>query len=57
MIYLIGKKFDSKNNGLYIDDRLDAFKNVSRPASDKILQLQTITIFAWEKRHANNYTV
>ena len=57
MIYLIGKKFDSKNNGLYIADRLDAFKNVSRPASDKILQLQTITIFAWEKRHANNYTV
>ena len=57
MIYLIGQKCDSKNNGLYRDDRQDAFKNVSRPASDTILQLQTVTIFAWEKRHANNYRV
>ena len=36
MLYLIGKKYDSKNIGLYRDDRLAAFKNVSGPASEKI---------------------
>ena len=36
MLYLIGKKFNSKNIGLYRDDRLAVFKNVSGPASEKI---------------------
>ena len=36
MLYLTGKKYDSKNIGLYRDDRLAAFKNVSGPASEKI---------------------
>ena len=35
-LYLTGKKYDSKNIGLYRDDRLAAFKNVSGPASEKI---------------------
>ena len=39
MLYLIGKKYDSKNIGLYRDDRLAVFKKVSGPASEKkILQ-------------------
>ena len=43
MLYLIGKKYDSKNIGLYRDDRLAAFKNVSEPASEKIKkQLQSL---------------
>ena len=36
MLYLIGKKYDSKNIELYRDDRLAALKNVRRPASEKI---------------------
>ena len=32
-LYLIGKKCDSKNIGLYRDDRLALLKNVSGPAS------------------------
>ena len=36
MLYLIGKKYDSKNIGLYRDDGLAVFKNVSGPASEKI---------------------
>ena len=36
MLYLIGKKYDSKNIGLYRNDGLAAFKNVSGPASEKI---------------------
>ena len=36
MLYLIGKKYDSKNIGLYRDDGLAVFKNVSGPASGKI---------------------
>ena len=35
MLYLIGKKYDSKNIGLYRDDGLAVFKNVSGPASEK----------------------
>ena len=43
MLYLIGKKYDSKNIGLYRDDRLAAIKNVSGPASEKIKkQLQSL---------------
>ena len=36
MLYLIGKKYDSKNIGLYRDHRLAIFKNVSGSASEKI---------------------
>ena len=36
MLYLIGKKYDSKNIELYRDDGLAALKNVRRPASEKI---------------------
>ena len=36
MLYLIGKKYDSKNIGLYRDDGLASFKNVNGPASEKI---------------------
>ena len=32
MLYLIGKKYDSKNIGLYRDEGLGALKNVSGPA-------------------------
>ena len=32
-LYLIGKKYDSKNIGLYRDDRLALLKNVSGPTS------------------------
>ena len=43
MLYLIGKKYDSKNIGLYRDDGLAIFKNVSGPASEKIKkQLQSL---------------
>ena len=43
MLYLIGKKYDSKNNWLYRDDGLAVFKNVSGPASEKIKkQLQSL---------------
>ena len=35
MLYLIGKKYDSKNIGLYRDDGLAVLKNVSGPASEK----------------------
>ena len=36
ILYLQGKKYGSKNFGLYIDDGLAAFKNVSGLASVKI---------------------
>ena len=36
MLYLMGKKYDSKNIGLYRDEGLAVLKNVSRPASEKI---------------------
>ena len=43
MLYLIEKKYDSKNIGLYRDYRLAVFKNVSGPASEKIKkQLQSL---------------
>ena len=43
MLYLIGKKYDSKNIGLYRDDGLAVFKNVNGPASEKIKkQLQSL---------------
>ena len=55
MLYLIGKKYDSKNIGLYRDDRIAVLKNVSRPASEKIKK--TFAIFVYSKRPANNYRV
>ena len=55
MLYLIGKKFDSKNIRLYRDDRLAVLKIVSGPASEKIKK--TFTIFVEAKRPANNYRV
>ena len=36
MLYLIGKKYDSKNIGLYRDDELAVLKNVSEPVSEKV---------------------
>ena len=43
MLYLMGKKYDSKHIGLYRDDGLAEFKNVNRPASEKIKkQLQSL---------------
>ena len=42
MLYLIGKKYDSKNIGLYRDDGLAVLKNVSGPALEK---KKTFTIF------------
>ena len=36
MLYLIGKKYDSKSIGLYRDDGLAVLKIVSGPASEKI---------------------
>ena len=36
MLYLIGKKYNSKNIELYRDDGLAIFKNVSGPTSEKI---------------------
>ena len=36
MLYLIGKKYDSKNIGLYRDEGLAVFKNVSGPSSEKM---------------------
>ena len=35
MLYLIGKKYDSKHIGLYRHDRLATLTNVNRPASEK----------------------
>ena len=55
MLYLIGKKFDSKNIRLYRDDGLAVLKIVSGPASEKIKK--TFTIFVEAKRPANNYRV
>ena len=34
MLSLIGKKYDPKNIGLYRDDGLAVFKNISGPASE-----------------------
>ena len=43
MSYLIGKKYNSKNIGLYRDDGLAVLKNVSGSASEKIKkQLQSL---------------
>ena len=43
ILYLIGKKYNSRNIGLYSDDGLAALKNVSGPASEKIKeQLQSL---------------
>ena len=36
MLYLIGKKYSSKNIGLYRDNGPSVFKNARRPASEKI---------------------
>ena len=44
MLYLIGKKYDSKNIGLYRDDGLAVFKNVSGPASEKKKNIYTICL-------------
>ena len=43
MLYLIGDKYDSKNIGLYRDDGLAVFKNVSGLPSENIKkQLQSL---------------
>ena len=43
MLYLIGKIYNSKNIGLYRDDGIAIFKNVSGPTSEKIKkQLQSL---------------
>ena len=55
MLYLIRKKYNSKNIGLYRDDGLAVFKNVSEPASEKIKK-QLQSLFK-QKTHANNYRV
>ena len=55
MLHLIGKKYDSKNIGLYRDDGLAVFKNVSEPSSEK--EKKTFTIILSTKRPANNYRV
>ena len=52
MLYLIGKRYDSKNIGLYRDDGLAVIKNVSAPASEKIKK--TVTMFVLAKRPASN---
>ena len=44
MLYLVGKKYYSKNIDLYRDDGLAMFKNVSGPASQKIKK-QTKSLF------------
>ena len=36
VLYLIGQKYDSKNIGLYREDWLAVFKNVSGRATEKI---------------------
>ena len=43
MLYLIGKKYDSKNIGLYRDVGLAVFKNLSGSSSEKVKK--TFTIF------------
>ena len=53
MLHLIEKKYDSKNIGLYRDDGLAVFKNVSEPASEKEKK-KTFTIILSTKRPANN---
>ena len=43
MLYLIRKKYDSNKIGLYRDNGLALFKNISGPASEKIKkQLQSL---------------
>ena len=44
MLYLIGKKYDSKNIRLYRDDELAVLENVSEPVSEKVKK-KTFTIF------------
>ena len=46
-IYLIRKKYNSKNIGLYRDDGLAVLRNVSGPAPEKI---KTFTIFCVSKK-------
>ena len=53
MLYLIGKKYDSKNIELCRLDGLAVLKNISGPASDKIKK--TFTIFVLAQRPENNY--
>ena len=43
MLHLIGKKYDSRNIGLYRDDGPAVFKNIKGPASEKYKkQLQSL---------------
>ena len=42
MLQLIGRKYNSKNTGLYRDDGLTVFKNVSGPALEKTKQNKKI---------------
>ena len=53
MLYLIGKKYDSKNIELCRLDGLAVLKNISGPASEKIKK--TFTIFVLAQRPENNY--
>ena len=54
MLYLIGKKYDSKNIGLYRDDGLTLFKNVSGLASEKIIKRNSYSP-CLKKRFSNSY--
>ena len=56
MLYLIGKKYYSKNIGLYRDDGLALLKNVSGPASE-IIQKHLQYLFKQKGLPANNYRV
>lgn len=38
MLYLIGKKYNTKHIGLYRDDELTVLKTVRGPASKKIIK-------------------
>ena len=56
MLYLIGKRYYSKNIGLYGDDGLALLKNVSGPASE-IIQKHLQYLFKQKGLPANNYRV
>lgn len=53
MLYLLGKKYDSKHIGLYWHDRLALLTKVNRPASEK----KNIYNIFYAKMPANNYRV
>ena len=53
MLYVIGREYNSKDTGLYRNDGLAVFKNLSSPNSGK----KTIAIFVEARKLANNYRV